>query len=58
VVEEVHSVGHFELVKTRLNAELPALAVEVGKEAVEQLSLSPGKRVFVVIKAMSCTLYD
>jgi molybdate transport system ATP-binding protein len=58
VVEEVHSVGSFELVKVRLDPELPSLAVEVTRAAVEQLSLAPGKHVFVVIKAMSCTLYD
>jgi molybdate transport system ATP-binding protein len=58
VIEEVHAVGNVQLIKARLDESLPLLAVEVGREAVEELSLLPGKSVFLIVKAMSCTLYE
>jgi hypothetical protein len=42
----------------RLHENLPAIAVEVGRPAVEALGLANGSRVYLIIKAMSCTLYE
>jgi len=58
VVEEISSVTGTRLLKARLSAELPPLAVEIGNAAVAELELAAGSRVYLVIKAMSCTLYD
>jgi molybdate transport system ATP-binding protein len=58
VVTDIHSVGSFELVTASLSEDLPAIAVVIGREAVAELALRPGARVFLIIKAMSCTLYD
>ena len=58
VITDVQPVGSFELVKASLGQDLPAVAVEVGRAAVEELALGSGKKVFLIIKAMSCTLYD
>jgi molybdate transport system ATP-binding protein len=57
-IEEIHTVESFELVKARLDPALPSVVVEVGRAAVEELALAPGKRVFLIIKAMSCSLYE
>jgi molybdate transport system ATP-binding protein len=57
VIEEIHSIGNIEVVRARLHPDLPTIAVEVGRAAIDQLGLAAGVRVFVIIKAMSCSLY-
>ena len=48
----------FELMTVSLDEALPPIAVEVGREARAELGLQPGTSVFLIIKAMSCTLYE
>ncbi|MCG8668114.1 MAG: molybdenum ABC transporter ATP-binding protein, partial [Pseudomonadales bacterium] len=57
-VVAVQSMDGFELVHTSLAEGVPEVVVEVTREAVAELGLSPGRAVFLVIKAMSCTLYE
>ncbi len=60
-VVEVRAVGSLALVIVDLErgggAQLPHLTVEVTETASTDLGLSPGKDVYVVIKAASCRLY-
>ncbi|HLG19758.1 MAG TPA: hypothetical protein VI895_08090 [Bdellovibrionota bacterium] len=32
--------------------------MEVGRPASESMSLKPGRRIFIIIKSMTCTLYE
>jgi molybdate transport system ATP-binding protein len=58
VIEEMHSVGSFELLKVRLHDKLPPIAVEVGRPASEELCLAKGLHIYLIIKALACTLYE
>ncbi|HLG19756.1 MAG TPA: molybdenum ABC transporter ATP-binding protein [Bdellovibrionota bacterium] len=58
VIKEVHSLGGYDLIQVSLSEDLPAIAVEVGRPASESLSLKPGRRIFIIIKSMTCTLYE
>jgi molybdate transport system ATP-binding protein len=58
IVEELYTVETSHLLKARISADLPAITVEIGRAAVEELGLAKGRAVYLVIKAMSCSLYD
>jgi molybdate transport system ATP-binding protein len=57
IVEDIRKVEHRQLVRARLCEDLPPLAVEIGRTACDELALAPGRQIFLVIKATSCSLY-
>jgi molybdate transport system ATP-binding protein len=58
VIEEMHPLGNFELLKVRIHDDIPSLAVEVGRPACKELQLANGLQIYLIIKAMACTLYE
>jgi len=58
VVETVQPVDGYDLVAARVGDGLDPIVVEVGHEASRELALARGREVFLIIKAMSCTLHD
>jgi len=57
VVGEIRSVEHRELVSAVLSDDLPPVIAELTRDAVEELDLAPGSRVFIVTKTHSIVLY-
>lgn len=57
-VEEIHALENAALVKTGLAETAGAVAVEIGLRALNELALAPGKQVYLIVKATSCSLYE
>ena len=56
-IESIDTFGNIVLVCARIAPDLPPLVAQVGRRAERDLDLKEGRRVFLVVKAMSCQLY-
>lgn len=57
-VTSVRTVGGLRLVRARLAAGVPDLAVELTEHACETLGIAAGVDVYLILKAAGCILYD
>jgi molybdate transport system ATP-binding protein len=57
-IQDAHVLGGLVLLKVTLGPEIEPLAVEVSKGAWKELDLGPGKGVYLIVKSMSCKLFE
>ncbi|NKB25335.1 MAG: molybdenum ABC transporter ATP-binding protein [Kiritimatiellae bacterium] len=57
-IQSIQTVGNMRLITARLANDVPDLVIEVTADACEELKLEQGKSVYLIIKAVSCTLYE
>jgi molybdate transport system ATP-binding protein len=55
---QLRTVGSVGLVTAEIASSLPPLTVEVTGTTFGELALQPNSKVFLVIKATSCRLYE
>jgi molybdate transport system ATP-binding protein len=58
VVEDIQQIGDLRLVTTSVAPTVPPIVVEVTVEAIEELHISVGNPLFLVIKTSAMTLYE
>lgn len=58
VVETVEAVGVWRLISLRLAPDSPPLVAEVTADALSELHVEPGRRLFAIIKTSAITLYE
>ena len=58
-VESVRDAAGLRLVSTRLDGApgLPAVLVEITREAEQELALGAGQRIYLILKTMGCTVF-
>jgi molybdate transport system ATP-binding protein len=57
-VENIQLIGDLRLVTTMVSPTVPPIAVEVTAEAIEELHISVGSPLFLVIKTSAMTVYE
>lgn len=57
-IRAIENAGHREVVTVQVNeTDVPALAVELTQDAIEELNLTPSSTVWLIIKSSSITVY-
>lgn len=57
-VEDIQKMGTWRLISARVSENAPPIVVEVTAAAIEELHITPGTALFLIIKASSFTLYE
>ena len=57
-ITQLRAVDHIGLATAEISSDLPPITVEVTEKTFVELGLQVGSEVFLVIKAMSCRLYQ
>jgi len=56
-VESIRSVENFQLITTSIDPEVPKIVVEVTSDAIEELAITPERKIYLIIKTSSITNY-
>ncbi len=58
VVEEIQSIGNSRVISSRVAEKVPLFTIELTADSIEKLDIRAERRIFLIIKTTSFTLYE